>query len=225
MDQIAWMRYLTFVHGIGEVRASNYLHEILSVEPDQINGEFLTSIIPGLEVQTIKKYYDAVSENKHNVKAAVKNLYTEMELDLVLKYAKDWQEKRKGDFPVLEMLAEHYSTLGEFITEGILDNSTGLGGNHLLEGSKIQTTQHQEHVIISTVHSAKGLEADVCFVVNVSPKTYPSSYSLGNSEEIEEEETGLISCTNKGKKCIDYNSNYRFIECVQGIRRLSIWER
>ncbi|MBG44085.1 MAG: DNA helicase UvrD [Aequorivita sp.] len=199
LDQIAWMRYLTFVHGIGEVRASNYLREILSVAPDQINGEFLESIIPGLEGQTIKKYYEAVNGNKHNVKAAVKNLYKEMEFDLALKYAKDWQEKRKGDFPVLEMLAEHYSTLGEFITEGILDNSVGLGGNHLLEGSKIQTTQHHDHVIISTVHSAKGLEADVCFVLNVSPKTYPSSYSLGNSEEIEEERRVLYVALTRAK--------------------------
>lgn len=163
-DQIAWMRYFTFVHGIGEVRASNYLREVLSTDTENITGEVLASIIPGSEGERIKAYYDAVNLNKRNVKLAVKNLYEEMELDLALKYAKDWQEKRKADFPVLEMLAEHYSTLGEFITEGILDNSTGLGGNPTLEGSKIKTTENKDHVIISTVHSAKGLESDVCFV-------------------------------------------------------------
>ena len=199
LDQIAWMRYLTFIHGIGEVRASNYLKEILSTDSSQITGEVLKSIIPGLEGEKIRKYYDAVSENRHNVKTAVSKLYEEMEFDLALKYPKDWQEKRKGDFPVLEMLAEHYSTLGEFITEGILDNSTGLGGNHVLEGSKIKTTEYQDHVIISTVHSAKGLEADVCFVLNVSPKTYPSSYSLGSTEEIEEERRVLYVALTRAK--------------------------
>jgi len=199
LDQIAWMRYLTFVHGIGAVRASNYLREILSTETSILSGEVLKSIIPGAEGEKIKTYYDAVSNNKHNVKMAVSKLYEAMELDLALKYPKDWQEKRKGDFPVLEMLAEHYSSLGEFITEGILDNSSSLGGNHMLEGSKIKTTEHKEHVIISTVHSAKGLEADICFVLNVSPKSYPSSYSLGSTDEIEEERRVLYVALTRAK--------------------------
>ena len=199
LDQIAWMRYLTFIHGIGEVRASNYLREILSTDTSQITGDVLASIIPGPEGEKIKTYYDAVSKNRNNVKLAVSTLYEEMEFDLALKYPKDWREKRKGDFPVLEMLAEHYSSLGEFITEGILDNSAGLGGTPTLEGSKIKTTEHQDHVIISTVHSAKGLEADVCFVLNVSPKTYPSSYSLGSNEEIEEERRVLYVALTRAK--------------------------
>ena len=199
MDEIAWMRYLTFIHGIGVVRATNYLREILSKNTDEITGDVLTSIIPGPEGEKIKAYYDAVATNKNNVKLAVSTLYKEMELDLALKYPKDWHEKRKGDFPVLEMLAEHYSSLGEFITEGILDNSTGLGGTPTLEGSKIKTTEHKEHVIISTVHSAKGLEADVCFVLNVSPKSYPSSYSLGSMEEIEEERRVLYVALTRAK--------------------------
>ncbi len=199
LDQIAWMRYLTFIHGIGAVRASNYLKEIMSIDTSNITGDVLSSIIPGKEGEKIKAYYDAVSNNRNNVKTAVSKLYQEMEFDLALKYPKDWVEKRKGDFPVLEMLAEHYSSLGEFITEGILDNSTGLGGNHMLEGSKIKTTEHKDHVIISTVHSAKGLEADVCFVLNVSPKTYPSSYSLGSTDEIEEERRVLYVALTRAK--------------------------
>ncbi|WP_258455252.1 ATP-dependent helicase [Aequorivita sp. CIP111184] len=199
LDQIAWMRYLTFIHGIGEVRASSYLREILKLDTSKITGEALSGIIPGPEGGKIKAYYNAVNANKNNVKLAVSSLFKEMELDLALKYAKDWQEKRKGDFPVLEILAEHYSSLGEFITEGILDNSTGLGGTPVLEGSKIKTTENKDHVIISTVHSAKGLEADVCFVLNVSPKTYPSSYSLGSTEEIEEERRVLYVALTRAK--------------------------
>ncbi|MDN3725109.1 ATP-dependent helicase [Aequorivita sp. SDUM287046] len=198
-DQIAWMRYLTFAHGIGEVRASNYLKEIMGVDSVKLDGDFLKSIIPGKEGEKIKTYYNAVQNNKGNVRQAIKELYKEMELDLAFKYAKDWEEKRKGDFPVLELLAEHYSTLGEFITEGILDNSISLGGSPVLEGSKIKTTEHKDHVVISTVHSAKGLEADVCFVLNVSPKTYPSSYSLGSTDEIEEERRVLYVALTRAK--------------------------
>lgn len=68
-----------------------------------------------------------------------------------------------------------------------------------MEGSKIKTTEHKDHVVIFTVHSAKGLEADVCFVLNVSPKTYPSSYSLGSTDEIEEERRVLYVALTRAK--------------------------
>lgn len=178
-DQIAWMRFLTFIHGIGEVKAAMYLKEFMKTDLDSFTPEVITSIISGQEGEKVKSYYDAVFNNKHHVKKAVPALYKEMEFDLALKYAKDWEEKRKGDSPVLEMLSEHYAALGESITEGVLDNSSNPSGSPVLESSKIKTTENKDHVIISTVHSAKGLEADVCFVLNVSPKTYPSSYSLG----------------------------------------------
>jgi len=42
-------------------------------------------------------------------------------------------------------------------------------------------------VIISTIHSVKGLEAERYFVLNVFPGSSPSSLSLGDLDEVEEE--------------------------------------
>jgi len=199
LDEIAWIRFFTFIHGIGAVRATNYMNEIMQIQEEEIKPETFTSIISGKEGLQVASYYQAVHENKGNVKKAVQELYKLMEFDLAMKYSKDWTEKRKGDFPVLEMLAENYATLGEFISEGILDNSTNVSGGATLEGSQLYTSEEKDHVTISTVHSAKGLEADVCFVLNVSPKTYPSSYNLGNLDEVEEDRRVLYVALTRAK--------------------------
>ncbi|WP_405327571.1 ATP-dependent helicase [Leeuwenhoekiella sp. LLG6367-2.1] len=199
MDEIAWIRFFTFIHGIGAVRATNYMSEVMRIEPENVHGLDLTSIIPGKEGIKAKSYYDAAYQNRGNVKMAIKDLYKTMEFDLAMKYSKDWYEKRKGDFPVLEILSENYATLGEFISEGILDNSANVAGSNTLGGSKINTAELKDHVTISTVHSAKGLEADVCFVLNVSPKTYPSAYSLGNIDEVEEDRRVLYVALTRAK--------------------------
>lgn len=199
LDEIAWIRFFTFIHGIGAVKATNYMSEIMRIDRENVDVVDLTTIIPGKEGLKAKSYYDAAYENRGNVKQAIKDLYKTMEFDLAMKYSKDWYEKRKGDFPVLEILSENYSTLGEFISEGILDNSVNVAGSNTLGGSKINTAELKDHVTISTVHSAKGLEADVCFVLNVSPKTYPSAYSLGNSDEVEEDRRVLYVALTRAK--------------------------
>ncbi|WP_405253037.1 ATP-dependent helicase [Dokdonia sp. Asnod3-C12] len=199
LDEIAWIRFFTFIHGIGAVKATSYMTEVMQIAPEDIRPDTFTSIISGTEGEKVSKFYKTVFDNKGNVKQAIKELYSAMEFDLAMKYSKDWTEKRKGDFPVLEMLSENYATLGAFISEGILDNAAHVSGQNTLEGSKLTTTDHQDHVTISTVHSAKGLEADVCFVLNVSPKSYPSSYSLGNLEEVEEDRRVLYVALTRAK--------------------------
>jgi DNA helicase-2/ATP-dependent DNA helicase PcrA len=122
-----------------------------------------------------------------------------MELPLAFKYRKDWEEKRKSDFPVLEMLGDNYSTIGQLISEGILENAKQLNGEPVLEGSQLNDSEIKDHVIISTVHSAKGLESDVCYVLNVSPKVYPSAWNLHSEESIEEDRRVLYVALTRAK--------------------------
>ena len=53
-----------------------------------------------------------------------------------------------------------------------------------------------------TIHSAKGLEADVCFVVNVSPRSFPSPRAK-TDDEIEEERRCLYVALTRAKKALD----------------------
>ena len=40
---------------------------------------------------------------------------------------------------------------------------------------------------IITIHSAKGTEAPVCYVINVSPGSYPSTLAIDDLDDVEEE--------------------------------------
>ncbi|MCP9200815.1 ATP-dependent helicase [Gramella sp. GC03-9] len=198
-DEIAWMRYLSIWEGIGEIKAARYTGELLFQKSIEDCIDWLKSIILENDGKIIADVIETIAKNRDNLKEAVDGSFHLMEERLAFKYRKDWENKRKGDFPVLGILAKNYSTLGEFITECTLDNATDINNSPVLADSFINRSEDKDHVIISTIHSAKGLESDVCFVLNVSPKAFPSSWTLGNIDEVEEERRVLYVAMTRAK--------------------------
>lgn len=198
-DEIAWVRFLTFWEGIGEIKAARYINQILDLNNIEDCIEWLESIILENDGDVVSKVIRTIHENKSNLKKAVNDSYKLMENRLSKKYREDWENKRKPDFPILGILADNYSTLGEFITECTLDNSTNINDSPILSSYDLGKSENKDHVIISTIHSAKGLESDVCFVLNVSPKAFPSTFSLDNNDEIEEERRVLYVALTRAK--------------------------
>ncbi len=198
-DEIGWMRFLTFWDGIGEIKAGKYISKLIEFEDPLQCAQNLADVIGGSEGETISDIYNTIYLNSGNVKVALQETYAKMEMPLAFKYRKDWEEKRKSDFPVLEMLGDNYASIGQLISEGILENAKQLNGNPVLEGSQISDSEIKDHVVISTVHSAKGLEADVCYVLNVSPKVYPSAWNLDSEEKVEEDRRVLYVALTRAK--------------------------
>jgi DNA helicase-2/ATP-dependent DNA helicase PcrA len=89
--------------------------------------------------------------------------------------------ERLRDVEQLELLAAGSPSRGRFITDLTLDPpaSTGdLAGPPLLD---------EDYLILSTIHSAKGLEWDVVYVIHAADGMIPSDMATGRPEEIEEE--------------------------------------
>ncbi|WP_430908226.1 ATP-dependent helicase [Maribacter sp. 2-571] len=212
-DEIAWIRFLTFQEGVGEVRASRILQHIIENVGKEAIPEILQNAMPGEDGTKIAKLYETIHRQK-DVGQMVETAYEAMALRLAFRYRKDWNEKRKADFPVLKLLAKSYPTLGEFIGEGLLDNSENMNGLNVLNESKLDTDEKKDHVIISTVHSAKGLEAEVCIVLNVSPKAYPSSRSLDSIDAIEEDRRVLYVAMTRAKSRLILTRNTASISAV-----------
>jgi DNA helicase II / ATP-dependent DNA helicase PcrA len=88
---------------------------------------------------------------------------------------------RLGDLDQLEQLSAQYPSRERFITELTLDppNATGdLSGPPVLD---------EDYLVLSTVHSAKGMEWDTVYVLNVVDGSFPSEFATGRSELIDEE--------------------------------------
>ena len=88
---------------------------------------------------------------------------------------------RMGDLEQLELLSGQYPSRERFLTELTLDppNATSdLSGRPTLD---------EDFLVLSTIHSAKGMEWDTVFVLNVVDGSFPSEFSTGKAELIEEE--------------------------------------
>lgn len=86
--------------------------------------------------------------------------------------------RRERDLESLIALSEKYETLEEFLTDLVLEP---------IYSSEVEGERKEEILPLSTIHSAKGLEWNTVFVLSVIEGRFPSSYSLLNPEELEEE--------------------------------------
>jgi DNA helicase-2/ATP-dependent DNA helicase PcrA len=100
---------------------------------------------------------------------------------------------RMGDLVMLERIALQFATRDQFLTELALDPPAATGdeaGTPYLD---------EDYLVLSTVHSAKGQEWDSVYVLNVSDGNFPSEFSTGRSEQIEEERRLLYVAMTRAK--------------------------
>jgi DNA helicase-2/ATP-dependent DNA helicase PcrA len=88
---------------------------------------------------------------------------------------------RTGDLEQLEQLSSQHATRERFLTELTLDPPVSSGGKSGI------ASKDEDYVVLSTIHSAKGQEWDIVYVLNVADGNFPSEFANGKPELIEEE--------------------------------------
>jgi len=109
----------------------------------------------------------------------------------------DSAQVRAGDLLQLERIAQQFGTRERFLTELALDPaqaSGDLAGTPLLD---------EDYLILSTIHSAKGQEWDAVHLLNVADGNFPSEFSTGRPELIEEERRLLYVAMTRAKTELD----------------------
>jgi DNA helicase-2/ATP-dependent DNA helicase PcrA len=104
---------------------------------------------------------------------------------------------RAADLVQLERIATNFQDRETFLAELALDPpaATGdLSGDPHLD---------EDYLVLSTVHSAKGQEWDAVYVLNVSDGSFPSEFSTGSAELIEEEKRLLYVAMTRAKTDLD----------------------
>jgi DNA helicase II / ATP-dependent DNA helicase PcrA len=187
-DEIGWMRYLTLWKGIGDVTAGHLVEQLMSVDDLDQCLETMSeeTKIPKRARETVA----AVRDNQNDVGKAVSQAYRAMEELLADKYKNQEWEKRRGDFPLVEKLAKKHSAILEFIEEYVLDP---------VYETVRSPADDQDRLIVITIHSAKGTEREVCYVLNVSPQAYPPSQAVGHLDQVEEERRVLYVALTRAK--------------------------
>ncbi len=105
----------------------------------------------------------------------------------------DAAQVRAGDLVQLERIATAFATREAFLTEMALDPPSATGD---LSGAPYLD---EDYLVLSTVHSAKGQEWDAVHLLNVADGNFPSEFSTGKPELIEEERRLLYVAMTRAK--------------------------
>ena len=88
---------------------------------------------------------------------------------------------REGDLEQLVQLASQFPSRERFLTELTLDPPQASGD---LAGPPLKD---EDYLVLSTIHSAKGLEWNSVYLLNVADGNFPNEFAAGKPEAIEEE--------------------------------------
>mgnify|MGYP005721533193 FL=1 len=184
LDEIAWMRLLRMLPGIGNTTANR----IFMVFREQ-QAVRLTQ-----ENETLQKLIPAKSrEEWQTMTGCLRNLLrddlTPSEM-IGIVYRDFYREVMYSDFENAVMRENDVQYLQEFSAnyrslEGFL-NELSLVGSSIITDQEADD-QDQETLTLTTIHQAKGLEWNAVFVIGLTEGQFPHQRSLDTMEQLEEE--------------------------------------
>lgn len=194
-DEIAWSRYLQIWDGIGPAKAAKIIGQVLS--ENKLDACLMILIDLGLQPE-IAETLVGISDLHNNPRKSILRALSAMEPQLKKLYDNNW-EWRKKDFKILAELASDFPTITDFLQEYVLNPQLEITNK---EG------ETKDSVVLSTIHSAKGLEADSVYIVDASPSNYPNPNAISRGEkEIEEERRCLYVAMTRAKNNLYIYSN------------------
>jgi ATP-dependent DNA helicase UvrD/PcrA len=218
-DEVSWFRVLQLPEGMGPVTARRVMGTVGArrIAPDQTSPlvnfldypiEVPTASVTGLQALR-SALRGCLDERALPPAAQIERLRSF--LDPVLDRRYDNPAPRRRDLEQLELLATAYPTRTRFLSELTLDppSSTGdLAGPPLLD---------EDYLVLSTIHSAKGLEWDVVHVIHAADGMIPSDMATGDDDEIEEERRLLYVAMTRARDALHITYPQRYYRRPRGL--------
>ena len=187
-DELAWIRFLTLWRGIGDAGAAKLTNEMADLPDLKARIELLRqkSKVPEPALNALTRLIDTPLKPEVSVGIAVDALIEQLEQN----YDKKNWPSRVRDFDLIKQLAKRHDTLIDFIEAYILEP---------VSYSEVTRQKNDDVVTLITIHSAKGTECEVCYIVNASVGQYPHARAAGSIDEIEEERRVLYVAMTRAK--------------------------
>jgi DNA helicase-2/ATP-dependent DNA helicase PcrA len=180
-DQMAWFRLLQLLDGFGPTWASRAIEHMVvngnqpgslrTFKAPPASSESLGSIISVLEELGSSKDMPPATQVER-----IRSFY-----DPIMKKIYDNPVVRARDLENLEGIASKYRSRRRFLTDLQLDPPDSTSE---LAGSP---SKDEDWLVLSTIHSAKGCEWDVVYLIHAADGWLPSDMATDSEEEIEEE--------------------------------------
>ena len=180
-DEIAWFRVLQLMSGIGPTIATQAIRHIAShsFDPKSIGG-FAAPPSARSELARMSALMTDLERMANDSPAALIERASDFYGPL-LRQNYENPEPRSQDIAHLVQLAAGYTSIQAFLDDLILDpplSTADLAGPPLKD---------EDWLVLSTIHSAKGLEWDAVYLIHAADGCLPSDMSTGSKEEIDEE--------------------------------------
>jgi DNA helicase-2/ATP-dependent DNA helicase PcrA len=191
-DAVSWHRVLMLVEGVGPKKAQDLLAALLKTDRP---GQILCAAggRSGMGLKMLGAALDRLSQDREGNPAALVDLAYEYYLP-ILKDQHDDHPRRIRDLEHLHTMAANYTDLAEFLSDLALEPPDGSVAD--VEGSD----RDDEQLILSTIHSAKGLEWQCVFVIWALDGKFPSMYSFSTDEGLEEERRLFYVAVTRAKR-------------------------
>ena len=192
LDTVSWNRSLLLVDGVGQKRARDLLPQLATGEaPYEVLRQGGGRAALGL--RNLAAALESVGAVEDGSPADQVNRLLEYYYP-ILKEQYDDYPKRIRDLEHLMVMAERYGGLEAFLADLTLEppdeSVTGIEA----------PDRDDERLVLSTIHSAKGLEWRCVFVIWLVDGRFPSSYSFLTEEELEEERRLLYVAVTRAKQ-------------------------
>src|SRR5438132_618706 len=179
LDAVSWHRVLMLVEGVGPKKAQDVMAAIVkSNNPYHALREMPGR--PGKGLRDLALTLESLAgAGELRPAEPVTHIY-EYYLP-ILKAQYDDYPKRMRDLEHLHTIAEGYQGVETFLSDLALEPPDG-------SSTGVEAPDHDnERLVLSTIHSAKGLEWQCVFVIWIVDGKFPSTYSFVADEEMEEE--------------------------------------
>jgi DNA helicase-2/ATP-dependent DNA helicase PcrA len=210
-DQVSWFRVLQLLEGVGPRTAARIL-DALDLDPVTLQEQW-TSIVQVPDAvrsegaALVDALAAAAAQSAPGVQAA---LLRDALAPFVGRRYPDG-EARLQDLTVLADAAAKAPSLEQFAAELTLDppqSSSDFAGPPKLD---------DDYLVLSTIHSAKGLEWDLVHLIHVSDGNLPSDLALSSREGLDEERRLLYVALTRARHGLHIYVPVRYFHRPRGI--------
>jgi len=196
-DAVSWNRLLLLIEGVG-LKKSQMIITAMAKETDWLKALKAQSL-QGSGGAVLKEVARLFEDLRGTVSVPSEQLNRVYDYYMpLLSQRFDDHPKRIKDLEHLYAITERYLRLDEFLSDITLEPPA-----ESLSESDL-TAKHNgpenEKLILSTIHSAKGLEWHAVFIIWALDGKFPSMYSFDNTEELEEERRLMYVAATRAKK-------------------------
>jgi len=236
MDELAWNRALMLVERIGPKTAAMITDEVMSYSSlnemlNHISSRYAMNVSFSDGLAKLSEMLNKTNDDMINVGeifSLILSYYTPLLRD---KYD-DWH-LRLNDLEALRQISMRYDALAELLEDFAIEPP-----ERGVWGVDPETKEEEKPLVLSTIHSAKGLEWDSVVIMGLVDGVLPISFALGSEEEIEEEQRLFyVAVTRARNRCFltlhhegtrggitQFNKISRFVDTPSVLARIDLKE-